>query len=121
MVNGNPAISYYDYTNADLKYVRASDASGESWGTPRALGSAGWAGRYTSLAVVNGNPAISYLGDYYPTYVRAMDATGSSWETPQDVGSVVAGTYACLVVVNGNPAISYWDWTNRDLKFAIYY
>lgn len=41
IVNGNPAISYYDVTNGDLKYVRASDASGTSWGTPVTLDIAG--------------------------------------------------------------------------------
>ncbi len=28
VVNGRPAISYYDANNRDLKYVRASDADG---------------------------------------------------------------------------------------------
>lgn len=28
LVNGNPAICYYDSTNGNLKYVRANDASG---------------------------------------------------------------------------------------------
>lgn len=46
--------------NRDLKYVRASDASGASWGTPVTVDSAGLVGRYTSLLVVSENPAISY-------------------------------------------------------------
>ncbi|MFQ5858216.1 MAG: hypothetical protein ACE5LU_21645, partial [Anaerolineae bacterium] len=41
VVNANPAISYYDLTNGDLKYVRATDASGSSWGTPVTLDSTG--------------------------------------------------------------------------------
>ncbi len=63
VVNGNLAISYFDYTSRDLKYVRASDVSGTIWGTPLTLDSTGIVGAYTPMAVVNGNPAISYL-DY---------------------------------------------------------
>ncbi len=60
VVNGNPAISYYAAFNSNLKYVRALDASGTSWGAPQALDSTGFVGQYTSLTEVNGNPAISY-------------------------------------------------------------
>lgn len=34
IINGNPAISYYDATNGSLMYVRASDAPGVFWGVP---------------------------------------------------------------------------------------
>ncbi|MCH7471456.1 PKD domain-containing protein [bacterium] len=121
VVNGNPAISYYDTTNDDLKYVRASDADGTSWGAPVAPDSTGGVGQYTSLAVVNGNPAISYLdgtnGDL--RYVRASDADGTSWGaplTPDSAGFV--GRYTSLAVVDGYPAISYYDFTNDDLKYV---
>lgn len=47
VVNGNPAISYYDQTNQDLKFVRAVDASGTSWNTPIALDTSGALGTGT--------------------------------------------------------------------------
>jgi hypothetical protein len=124
VVNGNPAISYYDVTNLDLKYVRATDASGTSWGTPVTLDSIGAVGQYTSLAVVNGNPAISYLdvSGFDLKYVRATTANGTlvgDWGTPVTLDSTgFVGLYTSLVVVNGNPAISYRDNTNGDLKYV---
>jgi len=124
VVNGNPAISYFDANNEDLKYVRASDASGGSWDTPLAVDSVGHVGQYTSLAIVNGNPAISYYDNANRDlkYVRASDASGGSWGTPLTVDSAGdVGRRSSLAVINGNPAISYFDASNGDLKFAIYY
>jgi hypothetical protein len=121
IVNGNPAISYYDFSNGDLKYVRASDTSGASWASPVTVDSAGMVGSYTSLAVVNGNPAISYYDGTNDDlkYVRATDASGTSWASPVTVdGAGDAGLYTSLEVVNGNPAISYRDITNGDLKYV---
>jgi hypothetical protein len=129
VVNGCPAISYYDATNAtnvtkrDLKYVRAADASGTSWGTPVTLDSTGIVGQYTSMAIVNGNPAISYYDSTNTElkYVRAGDVSGTSWGTPTTVTTVSASTvgqYTSMVVVNGNPAISYYDSTSGDLKYV---
>jgi len=122
VVNGNPAISYFDWLYVDLMYVRATNASGSSWGTPVSVDSAGFAGLYTSLAVVNGNPAISYC-DYDDTdglkdlkYVRASDTSGSSWGTPLILDS--EGGHTSLAVISGNPAISYKDTTNLDLKYV---
>ncbi len=129
VVNGNPAISYYDSVNSDLKYVRASDASGGSWGAPVTVDSTGDVGWHTSLAVVNGNPAISYhdVGNDYLKYVRATDASGADWSSPvtvdggcQQCGAGSVRSYTSLLVVNGNPAISYFDGTyyNYDLKYV---
>ncbi len=123
VANGNPAISYFDYTNNDLKYVRASDAGGIIWGTPVTVDGAGDdVGWCTSMVVVNGNPAISYYGNTDLKYVRASDASGGSWDASVAVDSEgIVGEYTSLAVVNGNPAISYYSSTNADLKFAIYY
>jgi PKD repeat protein len=54
---GHPAISYYDASNGDLKYAHWN---GTKWEI-ETVDSAGWAGRYTSLAfTTSGTPAISY-------------------------------------------------------------
>ena len=121
VVDGNPAISYCDWTNGDLKYVRAGDASGSTWDTPVAVDTAGQVGLYTSLAVVDGNPAISYF-DYSNDdlkYVRATDSSGSAWDTPVkiDTGGWV-GQCTSLAVVDGNPAISYYDFAGGDLRYV---
>jgi len=120
VVDGSPAISYYDNTNDDLKYVRATDASGGSWGTPATVDSAGLVGRYNSLAVVNGNPAISYyrFDTSELIYARADDASGGSWGAPVTVDSTgLVGEYTSLAVVTGNPAISYYDEVLGNLKY----
>ncbi|MHC5054992.1 MAG: hypothetical protein ACYTKD_09790 [Planctomycetota bacterium] len=122
VVAGNPAISYYDDSNNSLKYVRANDANGSSWGTPIAVdGAAIFVGEYTSLCIVDGRPAISYYdslsGDL--KYVRADDALGTLWGTPVAVDTAgIVGQYTSLCVVDGRPAISYYDSTNGHLKYV---
>ena len=123
VVNGNPAISYYDRTDGGLKYVRANDIDGTVWSTPVVVDSL-WVRSSTqmSLAVVDGHPAISYMHSTHQDlrYVRANDADGTAWGTPVVVDSSAyqTGYYSTLAVVNGSPAISYCDLTNGDLKYA---
>jgi hypothetical protein len=123
VVDGRPAIAYHDHALLfDLKYVRATDATGSSWGTPVTVDSTGDVGRYASLAVVDGRPAIAYYaGDSNQDlkYVRADDATGSSWGTPVTADSTGdVGQYAALAVIAGRPAIAYFDASNWDLKYV---
>jgi LPXTG-site transpeptidase (sortase) family protein len=90
------------------------------WTPPQTLDSAGRVGEYSSLAVINGLPAISYLDrtNVDLKFIRATDANGTSWDTPQTLDSTAeVGRYTSLAVINGNPAISYYDATNGDLKF----
>ncbi len=121
VVNGNPAISYYDWSNGDLKYVRACSSNGSTWGSPLTVDSAGDVGLCTSLVVANGKPAIccyEALGDDL-RYVRAFDANGSTWGSPVTVdseGSV--GVNSCLTIVDSSPAISYDDPISKDLKYV---
>ncbi len=127
LVNGNPAVAYYDTTNGDLKYVRATNAFGTAWGTPVTVDSAGNVGAYASLAVVNGNPAIAYYEIVSNTavsnaskvkYVRATDASGAAWGAPVTIDAQTSQinldeTFALgslsLKVVNGNPAVAYQE------------
>ena len=122
LVNGNPAIAYYDETSGDLKYCRALTTNGGTWGAPVVahVGGASLVGKYPSLAVVNGRPAVAYYDDSADDlkYVRADDANGTTWPTPLTVASAGnVGQYAQLKVVNGRPAIAYWDATANSLQF----
>jgi len=127
VINGKPAITYmtsYPAMGGDfvgLVYMRASDAAGSSWTTPSVLADGGkegnWSGESSSLALVNGNPAIAYRGalqsrDGYNVralyYVRALDAGGSAWGTPVALDpDPNLGLAVSLTVVGGNPAVAY--------------
>jgi len=81
IVDGKPAISYHDVSNGDLKYVRASDATGTTWGAPVIVDSSGRTGLFTSLVVISGIPAISYYdaSNRDLRCVRALDTGGANW------------------------------------------
>ncbi len=131
VVNGNPAINYVypilrdDFNNATidssyLKYVRATDASGTTWGTPVRV-DASWLYnlRVGSFRVVNGNPAIAYDrngGDSPLMYSRSGDASGAFWGTPVVVPTnAYAAIQPSLQIVNGKPAIAYFDYYYRQV------
>ena len=122
IVSGNPAIAFYDFTNAQLMFVRAADANGTLWGMPIWIDTTGLVGTHASMAVVNGNPAVAYYDATNDElkYIRATSSTGSSWEgapvTVDSSGNV--GEYASLAVVSGYPAIAYYDRSNGNLKYA---
>ncbi len=121
IVNGNPAIAYHDQSNTSLKYVRANDATGLTWGSVIQVDNAGVVGDEPSMAMVNGRPAIAYYSntDNILKYVRANDSIGSSWGTPITIENV-GGTkiYPSLAVVGGNPAIAYRSSNTLDLKYV---
>ncbi|MCB1221033.1 MAG: PQQ-binding-like beta-propeller repeat protein [Planctomycetales bacterium] len=119
VVDGFPAVAYYDDWSAALSYVRATNAQGSAWGSPIQLDSID-TGYYCSLAVVDGFPAISYQATdtYDLKYVRATNAQGSAWGTPLAIDTVDSvGWYTSLAVVDGNPAISYFNDTSDDLMY----
>ncbi len=123
LVNGNPAIAYYDETSGDLKYCRALSTNGGTWGAPVVahVGGASLVGKFPSLAVVNGRPAVAYHDDTADDlkYVRANDINGATWAPALTVASVGnVGQYAQLKVVNGRPAIAYFDATTNSLQFV---
>jgi hypothetical protein len=75
VIEGHPAISYYedgflsDYKN--LKYVRANDSTGVSWGVIQVLDSEGTVGMFNNLIELNNGAGISYYDEteQWPKYI----------------------------------------------------
>ncbi|HYG49933.1 MAG TPA: hypothetical protein VD905_03475, partial [Flavobacteriales bacterium] len=121
IVNGNPAMVYYDQGEFRIMFVRALDATGTTWGPAVIIDSVDVFNEKLSLQVVNGNPAVAYYGGTNGNlcYKRASDMNGSTWGTKVTVdASGMTGFYASMKIVNGNPAIAYYDWLNTTLKYV---
>src|SRR5262249_20309058 len=110
IVNGNPAVAYFNYSEKRLQFIRATNASGTAWAAPVTVDVSGYVGQYCSLVIVNGNPAIAYsdatTGGFQNDsvkYVRANDASGTTWGTPVTIDGPGNGQYTILLVVNGRP------------------
>lgn len=121
LVEGHPAISYYDLSKADLKYARSTTPHGlvaSDWSQKAVVDSDGIVGGSSTLAVVDGAPAISYLdwGNRSVKYARASSPTGGlpgDWTTVvtiDDSGYAVDGH--ALLVVAGYPATCYYTELN---------
>jgi hypothetical protein len=121
--SGNPIISYYDWTNDDLKVATCTspDCSGTTVTTT--IDSLGAVGMETSLTIgANGNPVISYY-DWTNTALRVAacttpTCTGAATITTVDNDNNVGTNSSITIGANGNPVISYYDSTNTALKVA---
>jgi len=121
IVDGAPAIVFYDATGQDAVYVRASDATGSSWGTPIALSTDDNVGAGCSLAVVGGYPAAAFqdVTNWNLEFVLAQDVDGAAWFAPVvAVGGLVGGN-VWLGEVGGLPAVAFSDRTNDDLAYVL--
>lgn len=123
VVNGNPAIAYYDDNSDDLLYLRANDPDGTSWGSPVTVdpvsGGVG-TGRHACMIIVAGRPAIAYQnGSERLTYVRANDANGTSWGTRQILTPSELVRHISLAIINGMPAICYQESISDDIAYII--
>jgi PKD repeat protein len=124
MVDGRPAISYYDDTNEYLMYVRAAGEQGLLWLEPVIVDDKYYNGGFSSLAIINGRPAIAY-GDndlYDLRYVRALDIWGVSWglRTTIDYDGIT-GQICRLTEVQRQAAFGYVNSTlGGPVKYALY-
>jgi hypothetical protein len=78
-------------------------------------------GGYTSMTIVNGNPAISFYadGDHDLCFVRATDNWGTSWGSTQILDSTGdTGQWTSLTLVDGYPAIAYYNFTTKVLRYV---
>ncbi len=121
--SGQPAISYLDETNYDLKYaelVGSDPCDPNDW--QRIVVDSN-DGRYTSLAILpSGYPAISYY-DAYQDVLKYAWYDGSTWQTTivDSVGNI-SGDNSLAILPSGHPAVSYRYRGNNasDLKYAWY-
>jgi hypothetical protein len=118
VVGGFAGISYIDSTTQSLMFAGAVDSYGAAWAPPIPLDTVHSDSTLTSLAAVNGDPAISYQdGNSQLKFVRAQNPAGSVWAPPVVVDSTPSsGAYSSLAVVNGKPAIAFQRGT-----YGVYY
>ncbi len=117
IVNGRPAISFYDTPLSGLLYVRASTAEGllvADWPVPLEVSLGEKQGfNYHSLAIIDGFPALAYRDDEFgsrTSYRRALDADGDAWGpelhvAPQGSSTEEASDFIKMVDIDGLPGI----------------
>jgi len=118
--NGNPHISYYDYTTRKLKYATKT---GLTWTIMIPdLGTTNDVGGYTSITINNtGKPIISYYDWTSSDLKCAQYVSGTTWQVWKVDYLDDVGQYTSVALdSNQNIYISYLDITNFDLKLAKY-
>ncbi len=108
IVSGNPAICFYDKNGQDLRFHRALNAQGSSWGAEQILDDTLKAGRYCSMAAAGGKAFIVYYVESANEFraVHAQDGSALNWDTPLLIDAVVT-SFPDAAVVDGKPAAAY--------------
>ncbi|HLP09260.1 MAG TPA: hypothetical protein VK178_13930 [Opitutaceae bacterium] len=101
--DGNPAIAYYDATNADLKFARYN---GTTWQIS-VVDSEGDVGQYASLAFgSDGQPAIAYVGPpQLSLYYTRFD--GTNWVKQTVAGYCPSSVSLKFDPTTNQPAIAF--------------
>ncbi len=119
VVQGHPAIAYYDEGEDVMKYVRASDTNGTAWGTPVSLPifvlSGGVnpnppaKGGSCRLTVLDGLPTVQFAAGPDIYVVTARDTTGTSWGSPSKIidGSTSTAWAGGMLTTDGQYASAF--------------
>lgn len=113
-VNGNPAVVYKLQPDT-LRFLRANDPNGASWGLSQQIAIADEAGTFVEfprVAIVNGKPAVAYVtissGNRAVFYKQANDANGDTWGNAIPVAlNLNVAAEGSLAVIEGQPAIAF--------------
>ena len=119
VVDGHPAIAYYDGTLGALRYVRALDAEGSAWGASRRLA---LDGRPRGMILVDDRPAIVFRRAGGLECIVANDPAGASWGLPALIATEVKDDSASVALIDGFPAVTYLnEGLSRRLHYVAYY
>jgi PKD repeat protein len=115
--DGLPVISYFDFTNLDLKVAKCGDAScTPATNTITTVDSAGTVGEYTSIAIGADNlPVISYWDntnqDLKVAHCGDAACTSGNTITTVDAAQDVGQHTSIAIGADGLPVISYYNFT----------
>ncbi|MBN2080922.1 hypothetical protein JW859_01820 [bacterium] len=123
--DGLPVISYFDYTNTRLLFARALSPEPQAaadWQI-HTVDDGDYTGRFTSTAIVDGRPAISYYDDdatclKYARSLLTLPVAATDWRVYTVDNAGDDGLYSSLIDLDGKPAIAYYDWSAKNVKFA---
>ncbi len=111
---GNPAISYSDVTNQDLKFA---EWDGTSWHI-QTVDAAGSVGTASSLAFdPEGNPAIAYY-DSGNKNLKYAHWNGATWNMVTVNQAYWSYKNSLDFDASGKPVIAYYDYPACDLKYT---
>lgn len=119
-INDKPAISCYDIDNNSLLFLinDANDGSGEWNITEIDMNGGEW----SSLNVINGNPAISYSNNNSspPELKFAINSSedGTGIWSIYTIGTGEEYQYTSLQSVNNKPHIAYFNSVDENLRYA---
>ncbi len=135
--SGYVHISYYDYHtsvgNGNLKYVRGYVDGNGNWTWiegPLTLDSTGEVGKYTSMALYNGKPYITYY-DGTNSKVKLITNVSGDWEAQTVVSSITERMCPFTIESNGIMHMSYilndtlyylsksWGWVTNSIESGI--
>jgi hypothetical protein len=122
--SGRIHVSYWDLSNADLKYATcAAGCDGAAGWQAFTVDGGGLVGEYTSLAVdAGGRVHVSYYDNTnddlkYATCAAGCDAA-TGWQAATVDATDNVGQYNSLAVdASGRVHISYYDATNGGIKY----
>jgi hypothetical protein len=120
--SGHPVISYYDFSNRDLKLAHCNDANCATR-TITTVDNADDVGRYSSLVLdASGQPVISYYDGSTNAALKLAHCNDANCAaktiTSVDSAGNVGQHTSLALDASGQPVISYYDQINGDLKLA---
>ncbi|MCC7479439.1 PKD domain-containing protein [bacterium] len=108
MVNGRPGISFWyenNDGNAQISFMRASDAIGTAWQAPVTIATGDYGNAFPAMTKVLGRPVVCFSSDSGALmFASAQDDNGSAWNSP-DLVNMPAQPYKHLTMSFGAPGL----------------